>query len=290
MGVRVAAAVAAAVLLLGVAGFGAAAGPVEDGEAAYERGDYAGALHIWVPLAERGDPRAENWLGLLYHNGAGVTQDDVTAAKWYRHAAQQGYAVAQFNLAVEYIEGTGVARDEAEAAQWFGKAARGGYVPAERELGSMYYRGRGGLAQNAAEAAKWWRAAAAGGDVEAVKLLQEAEAGEAAQRAEAARAAAIRKAELPAELKRNRAVNYWRVWNGGCFDYVAAEDFVEPAPRPSIKPRRNCCPGVATIKNVVKNVDGVDDLYLVAFAAKPDQYCPIQFFGGWIKASVLVEK
>src|SRR5581483_3220253 len=107
----------------------ACAGPIEDGEAAYDRGDYAAALKIWTPLAERADPRAENWRGVLYHDGYGVTQDDRTAAAWYRRAAEHGYAAAQFNLAAEYVIGQGVPRDDAEAARWFGAAAARSYVP-----------------------------------------------------------------------------------------------------------------------------------------------------------------
>jgi len=218
MRVRYAVAIMATAFLIGLTGLGAAAGPLDDGEAAYQRGDYAAALRIWLPLAQHGDPRAQNWLGLLYHNGEGVAQDDKTAAEWYRLAAEQDYVVAQFNLAAEYVEGAGVPHDEAAAVKWFGKAAQRGYVPAERELGTMYFRGRGGLDQNTAAAMKWWRAAAGAGDIDAAKLLRDAAAADAAQRAESARAAAARKAEIPGEIKLNKPVNYWRVWNTGCFD------------------------------------------------------------------------
>ena len=34
----------------------------------------------------------------MYRNGQGVTQDNAEAVKWYRKAAEQGYAAAQFNL------------------------------------------------------------------------------------------------------------------------------------------------------------------------------------------------
>jgi len=44
---------------------------------------------------------------------------------------------------------------------------------------------------------------------------------------------------------------------------------------------------VVTIKKSFQNADGVDERYLVAFAADAAGYCPVQFFGGWIKASVL---
>jgi uncharacterized protein len=55
---------------------GAAAGPLEDGLAAYERGDYATALSEFRLLAEQGNAVAEYRLGYMYENGSGVTQDD----------------------------------------------------------------------------------------------------------------------------------------------------------------------------------------------------------------------
>ena len=43
----------------------AVAGPFEDGEAAFSKGDYATALRLWQPLAQQGDARAQNGLGAL---------------------------------------------------------------------------------------------------------------------------------------------------------------------------------------------------------------------------------
>lgn len=287
MRVRNAVAVVVAAVSFAVA---AVAGPLEDGEAAYDRGDYTGALRFWLPLAQQGNPRAQNWLGVLYHNGEGVSQDDKTAAAWYRSAADKEYVVAQFNLAAEYVEGTGVPHDDAEAVKWFARAARHGYVPAERELGTMYAQGRGGLERSPAEAMKWWRAAADAGDAEAARSLRNATAADAAAHAEAARQAAARQADLPAELSRNKGINYWRLWTTGCFNYVPAESFFETAPRPAVRPQRNCCPGIITIKAVQKDASGVARGYLLEFAANAGGYCPTQFFGGWVNASVMAGK
>jgi Domain of unknown function (DUF4893)/Sel1 repeat len=76
----------------------AVAGPWEDGVAAYQRGEYATALKLWQPLAESGDPRAENNLGVLYEKGLGVSADPDRAAHWYRKAAAHGHVSAQENL------------------------------------------------------------------------------------------------------------------------------------------------------------------------------------------------
>ncbi len=55
------------------------AGPFEDGQAAYSRGDYATAMRMWRPLAEQGHVAAQHNLGFLYGTGRGVPQDDAEA-------------------------------------------------------------------------------------------------------------------------------------------------------------------------------------------------------------------
>jgi len=45
------------------------AGPLEDGNVAYERKDYATALKYWRPLAKRGDATAQYNLGHMYRLG-----------------------------------------------------------------------------------------------------------------------------------------------------------------------------------------------------------------------------
>ena len=58
-------------LAFAVAG-ASSAGPYEDAVAAYERGDYATAVRLWRPLAERGDPGAQLMLGSMLHDALGV--------------------------------------------------------------------------------------------------------------------------------------------------------------------------------------------------------------------------
>jgi hypothetical protein len=97
----------------------AMAGPLDDGQAAYERGDYAEALQLLVPLAERGDARAQYMLGLAYDRGNGVPQDHAKAAIWYRKAAVQGAPDARASLGALYARGEGVPQDYAQAAKWW---------------------------------------------------------------------------------------------------------------------------------------------------------------------------
>ena len=47
---------------------------LNEGVAAYERGDFAAALKQFRPLAAKGNAGAQNNLGVMYENGQGVPQ------------------------------------------------------------------------------------------------------------------------------------------------------------------------------------------------------------------------
>ena len=67
--------------------------------------------------------------------------------KWYRKAAEQNDAKAQYNLGVCYDNGQGVAKDEVEAVKWYRKAAeqnlRRGSIQSGRLLRQWPRRGEG---------------------------------------------------------------------------------------------------------------------------------------------------
>mgnify|MGYP001440917094 CR=1 FL=1 len=65
-------------------------------------------------------------LGEKYNNGDGVPQDYVEAVRWYRLAAEQGYANAQYNVGIMYADGDGVAEDNVLAYMWYNLAAAQG--------------------------------------------------------------------------------------------------------------------------------------------------------------------
>lgn len=95
----------------------AVAGPLEDATAARENGDYATALKLLRPLI-KAVAEAEFNLGLMYAQGQGVPQDDAAALNWYRKAADQGDADAQFYLgSMNY--GRGSPPRYAEAMKWY---------------------------------------------------------------------------------------------------------------------------------------------------------------------------
>ena len=106
--------------------FAAHGADLEKGLAAAQAGDYATALRQWKPLAEQGEAVAQYNLGVMYDNGYGVPQDYKEAVKWYRLAAEQGEAVAQYNLGLMYANGRGVPQDAPTAYMWFNIAAASG--------------------------------------------------------------------------------------------------------------------------------------------------------------------
>lgn len=102
------------------------AGPLEDGNAAMSRNDFAVAVAIFRPLAVQGGAYAQFMLGALYENGDGVPQDYVEAVKWYRLSAAQGLVSAHHNLGVIYFDGHGAPKDYVRAHMWFNLAAESG--------------------------------------------------------------------------------------------------------------------------------------------------------------------
>ena len=113
------------VVLIAVLLFTAAPALAEDFE-----DDLTAMEAVWYrKAAEQGHALAQYLVGSMYANGAeGFTKNDVRAAYWYRKAAEQGHADAQFNLGFMYVNGEGVPEDGAQALTWFRKAAKQGHA------------------------------------------------------------------------------------------------------------------------------------------------------------------
>jgi len=76
----------------------ASAGPWEDGMVAYNRGDYVPAMKLFRPLAQAGNPKALNVLGVMYRKGEGVGRSSARAFMWFSLAARRGDARAKAEL------------------------------------------------------------------------------------------------------------------------------------------------------------------------------------------------
>ena len=108
-----------------------------------------------------------------YYGRNGKKQDLAEAVRYYREAAEQGHADAQYDLGHCYDCGYGVDQSETEAVKWYRKAtenyrkaAEQGHADAQYSLGECYEYGHG-VDESETEAVKWYRKAAEQGHADA---------------------------------------------------------------------------------------------------------------------------
>ena len=82
-----------------------------------------GRVAAWREAALAGDPASEWLMGRCHDFGFTVPKDDSEAIRWYRLAADQGYARAQLSLGILTAAGRGTAKDPAAALDLYRKAA-----------------------------------------------------------------------------------------------------------------------------------------------------------------------
>jgi TPR repeat protein len=168
----------------------------QNGWDAYVKKNYKIAYELWLPLAEKGNSKAQFFLGFMHDLGFGIPENDKEAVKWYRLAAEQGDSRAELFTGFIYDLELGVAKNSREAFKWYQLAAKGGYheartkiydlavknIPqalqvliddakhgiaeAQFNLASMHANGQG-VPQNYEEAFKWYQLAAKSGYLQA---------------------------------------------------------------------------------------------------------------------------
>ena len=142
----------------------------EQGQAAYDNGDFTTAFNIWQTLAQQGDELSQFNLGVMYSRGQGTEENGDKALKWYIKSAEQGYAPAQFNLGAVYLGGKFTDEDAVKAATWWKMAAEQGFVQAQFNIASLYCQGIG-VSRDQGQCTFWYRRAASNGDTHARKML-----------------------------------------------------------------------------------------------------------------------
>jgi cell division septation protein DedD len=126
-------------LIIGMAAMPATAQSVRDGIEAWQKGDTAGAVAIWRPLAERGDADAAFNLGQAYRLGKGVVIDLAQAQNWLERAARTGHVDAQTTLGLLLFQNG----NRVSAMRWLGLAADAGEPRALLMVGTALYNGDG---------------------------------------------------------------------------------------------------------------------------------------------------
>ena len=151
--------------------------PLEEGFVAFKQGDKELAYKNWLPLAIRGDARAQFFLSVLYENWTGGVEDKKNATRWLTASANNGFIPARFNLGNNYHQGRYGAVDNKMAAYWWEQAAVQGFVEAQYHLATIYYWGKG-IQQDLKEALYWYQKAAKNGSQEAAAAILQMRASE----------------------------------------------------------------------------------------------------------------
>ena len=131
---------------------------VGDGIEAWRRGDHAAAVHIWQPLAEKGDADAAFNVGQAYRLGKGVPLDLSTAQNWFERSARKGHVDAQATLGLLLFQ----SGNRVAAMRWLTSAADAGEPRAMLMVGTALYNGDGIAADPVKAYAYVSRAAAQG--------------------------------------------------------------------------------------------------------------------------------
>jgi len=144
---------------------------LERGWDAYLASRYSEAWRELKPLADRGNPDAQYYIGTMVQHGHGTRAHARRAAEWYALAGRQGHALALFALGFLLFYGGGdgegeIYADPNAAAPWLLHAAQRHVVPAQHLVGRMYRDGIG-LPADPQKALEWTRRAAEVGMVPA---------------------------------------------------------------------------------------------------------------------------
>jgi len=186
-----------------------------------------------LKMAENGNAKAQYEVGRHYQFGKGVATNAVEVIKWYRKAAEQGLAEAQFALGLFMLAypGIGVEPHLSEAGKWISKAAEQyrkvaeqGNAEAQIKLADCLELTKlVGPKNDAAEAVKWYRKAAEQGNAEAQRKLAECYSkGKGVERDETAAVKWYQKAaeQGDAEAQLELAICYY-------FGKVVEKDYLE---------------------------------------------------------------
>ena len=163
------------------------------------------AQRLWIcePLALSGLGPAQLCTARLYEQGSGgAIRNQATAHGWYRRAAEQGVAEAEYEVA-------GFTRERKQQIDWYTRAAdhghaaaaynlywlqektepkialqrlqvaaRQGHAGAQYRLGLLYQNSGGGVEKDLSRTRELWPLAASGGHISAMRALAIAYAGE----------------------------------------------------------------------------------------------------------------
>jgi TPR repeat protein len=143
------------------------------GVQAFDAEEYSLAYKELAPLAARGNPEAQFYIGKMNYFGFGVPKDLDIAFIRYTDSAEQGYMKAQHNLGLMYANGFSVEANPELGYEWISKAAAQGFVLSQFMMGVALTMEGSPLQQDITRGLEYYEAAAQQNHPEAFTQLGE---------------------------------------------------------------------------------------------------------------------
>lgn len=150
---------------------------LKNGIASFEARNGTQAIELLKPLAEKGNPRSQFYLGQIYREGPGlfpgVEKDEELGDSWIQKAADAGLPEAEYFVGVSYLIGFGKPKDIEAALVWITKAANHSDVHAMAVMGNACWGGDPleGVPRNPKVAMTWFKKAARKSDSHSMFMI-----------------------------------------------------------------------------------------------------------------------
>jgi TPR repeat protein len=107
-------------------------------------------------------PAAQHELGLVFVRGKEAPADLAASVRYFKRAADAGFALAELSYGLSLLDGSGTARNAAEGVLWLRRAAAKDLPDALYNLGCCLFSGEGATKDQAEANALWRRGMALG--------------------------------------------------------------------------------------------------------------------------------
>ena len=109
-------------------------------------------------------PAAQHEMGLVFVRGKEAPADLAASVRYFKRAADAGFALAELSYGLSLLDGSGPARNAAEGVRWLRRAAAKDLPDALYNLGCCLFSGEGATKDQAEANALWRRGMALGND------------------------------------------------------------------------------------------------------------------------------
>lgn len=99
------------------------------------------AAALFLDAAQKGNPEAMDWTGVLLSNGKGVPRDEKKAKEWFEKSAELGHTRGMLHLGLLLRQAKDIPLSNEEGLAWLKKASETGEIEATAVIGRIYFGG-----------------------------------------------------------------------------------------------------------------------------------------------------